>query len=130
MGMKWNCDKCDKRTYVHPETEQEYGEKTINVKVPREDPDDPKKTIIKTEPMVQKVPKMTTMRQQNSQTGKVAEIQIPKLKDLQERALIISLRIGLEKVQVDVCSGCLEKEFPELQPLFVKLAKLANERKS
>jgi hypothetical protein len=132
MASVFHCDICQKSTYIHPLTEPQWEEHTVSVEVPYseevQDPESPSKTNkvlrYKTETKTTRIPKMTTMKRQNHQTGIVEEIPIQDIKDLQPRTYIIRLMVGSEVVQKDLCKECLSVVMPEIQTLWDKLATL------
>jgi len=113
----WHCDICKKETFVNPDLEPLFEEKEFDVPTPIAVGKG--KIEIQNKKVVQKVPKMTTMKQQNIKTGKIELIPVQAHKELQERTFIIALRAGQEKIQRDFCRDCLEKHvMPKIKELW------------
>jgi len=129
---KWNCDKCGKRTYINPQTEPVFEIKKVKVPTPVTDKDgkfleDPKKPgmpLVEMKEHPQKVSVTVPQKRQNINTGKVEIVQMPKLKDLQERCFVIRLVVGVEKIQRDVCHEDLQPLMPEIKALWAKLEEM------
>ena len=83
-----SCDICGKTTYINPLSEN------IPVK-------DDNGNIIGYE--------QTEMFVQNTSTGEMETVKIPKLNDLQERCYKVILFCGFENITKDFCKDCLEK---------------------
>lgn len=121
MAVTWHCDICDAPGTIHPKTEPMMRKKTVTYEVP--DPKDPKKKI--RQKASRDVPVTTTIRRQNTQTARVETVEIARTKDLQPRAIMVVLQVGMENVQKDFCVKCYDKKIkPHVEKLFDLLHKL------
>jgi len=111
MSVTWVCDICGKQTFINPPVEFLTEEKEFKTKDEKG----------KTKKIKQTVPKMATMKRQNSQTGKIEDVPIQDMKDLKPRTYIVRLEIGRELIQKDFCKECLGKVLPEIKQLWNKL---------
>lgn len=112
----WKCDVCGIETRINPKTEPLFEEREVQIPVDQNKMGGPTKKV------KQRVPKMTVMKKQDMSSGEVKEIQVQEHKDLEERAMIVKLRVGPESVQRDFCRKCLEDYAgEELRTLWKKL---------
>lgn len=107
--VTWLCDICGAPGVIHPKTEPVMEEKVIRMEVP--DPNNPTKSIIRE--ITKDVPVTTTIRRQNTQTSRVETLEIGQTKDLQPRAVLVSLNFGMENVQKDFCKDCFDSDIKE-----------------
>lgn len=127
MAISWRCDICDKETQVNPKMEPQFEEKEVSVDVPQyvDDPNKPGSLIMKMVKQTQKfkVPKMKKMTRKNPITGAQEEIDVQEIVDLEARAHIVTMQIGMtESLKRDFCEDCLKKEIlPILKPIWDKL---------
>ncbi len=121
MAVSWICDLCGKPGVIHPRTEPIMQKKTVSVEVP--DPKNPKERIQKK--VTRDVPVTTTIRRQNTQSSRVETVEIPQMKDLEPRAILVLLQFGMENVQKDFCIDCYDKHIKKhVEPLFDVLCKI------
>jgi ribonucleotide reductase alpha subunit len=85
----FKCDICNRETFINPQCQVVKKRQTINGKEIE-------------------IPEYVKMKNQNRSTGKMEEIDVPKIEDLQERTYIVSLRLGQEVVQRDFCKTCFD----------------------
>lgn len=109
MANKWHCDVCGKETCLIPETEAVYEEREVEMPVPVPDKKAPGGMRLEMQKMKQKVPVMVSMRQQDVRTGEIKMIQVPSMKELQPKAIIVALKCGDERIQKDFCRECFAK---------------------
>lgn len=111
MALVWKCDICNKDTYINPPTEPDIEFKEVEVKLQD-----------KTETIKQPIQKKAKMKRQNIYTGDIEEIEIPLMKDLKPRTIIINLKAGAETIQKDFCMDCYQKHVSkEVSKLWKKL---------
>lgn len=119
--VKWTCDICEQIGTIHPETVPMMESRVVKMEVP--DPKDLNKKIIKE--IKQEIPLTTTLRRQDTQTGKIKIHVVPKSKDLTPRAMIVSLKFGSENIQKDFCVKCYNEHISKhVELLFSKLEKI------
>lgn len=119
MAVIWHCDLCGKNTWVNPPSEQvtKEVEEVVNLPVKILKEKDGKKYAEETmqEHVVKKqVPVTTRMRRQNMNTGNIDLIDVPKLKYLREKTVILQLRVGDETIQKDFCIDCYRDQVSPL----------------
>jgi len=95
--------------------------KTVTVEVP--DPKNPKNRI--QQKVTRDVPLTTTIRRQNTQSSRVETVEIPLMRDLDPRAILVLLQFGMENVQKDFCMACYNEHIKKhVEPLFDVLCKI------
>ena len=121
MSDKKFCDTCGCETFLNPLHEQEMEDRVVKVEIP--DPKDATKTV--THSTTVKAPKMTTIKRQNLQTGKIEDVPAPCVKYLQRRSILVRVQVGLvEYVQRDFCDECYKKHQKRVMELWDYLEKI------
>lgn len=121
MSDKKFCDECGVETHLVPNYEQEFEEKEVEIPVPN-----PKNVNeqIKVKHKV-KASKTVKMKRQNVHTGKMEEVDVPKVKYLQPKCIVVRLQVGLnEYVQRDFCEKCYKQHEDKIKSLWNHLEKI------
>ena len=114
--LRNHCDICGVETFINPRTEPVFEEREVEVVINEKTKETMKK--------VQKFPVTTTMQRQDHRTGEIREVQVQKVRDLDERSYLIQLTVGSEYVHRDFCKKCLDQHVrPFFGPLWDVLAK-------
>ena len=121
MAAQWMCDICGAPGYIHPQTELVTRKKTMTIEVP--DPKNPTEKIVKK--ISRDIPQTEVVRRQVTQTSRVETVEIPKMRDVQPRAILVQLSFGHQNVQKDFCMECFNGEIKEkVDELFDFLCKI------
>lgn len=100
MSVKWICDSCGIPTHLDPPKEQVI-DRVERVRLPNSDPNVEKFQNVN-------IPKTVKHKTLDPISKKMVEIDVPLMRDLEERTYIVELRIGQDRIQRDFCKKCLD----------------------
>jgi hypothetical protein len=115
MRAQWKCDKCPTVGHLSPKVEPITEKYEVTVPGPK----GPEKVI-------KDRPKMTSLRVQDTHTGKMSNQPVVAVKDLGTRITIIQLRVGDESVAIQLCKSCLDSFRGNFASLWSKLEEVVN----
>ena len=88
----------------------------------------PTKVNAKYEPILDKdkKPLMTKLRTMDFSTNEVKEYDVPQLKFLEPKAIIVKLNVGDQAIQRDLCQDCVKAHLPQIEALWDILEKIGD----